>query len=57
MNWKLKSVLGLFALILATQAMAQVTFYEKENFVAAGSRRTMMLKTLCNTDSTTALPR
>jgi uncharacterized protein YcfJ len=32
MKWKLKSVLGGAALILASQAMAQVTFYEGEGF-------------------------
>lgn len=30
MNWKLKSTLGAGALLLATQAAAQVTFYERE---------------------------
>ncbi|MFA6312670.1 MAG: beta/gamma crystallin-related protein [Sterolibacterium sp.] len=32
MNWKLKSALGASALVLATQAMAQITFYEGEGF-------------------------
>jgi uncharacterized protein YcfJ len=32
MNWKLKSALGATALILASQAMAQITFYEGEGF-------------------------
>jgi uncharacterized protein YcfJ len=32
MNWKLKSALGASALVLATQALAQVTFYENEGF-------------------------
>jgi uncharacterized protein YcfJ len=32
MNWKLKSALGVSALVLATQAFAQVTFYENEGF-------------------------
>ena len=32
MNWKLKSALGATALILATQAAAQITFYEGEGF-------------------------
>ncbi len=32
MNWKLKSALGVSALILGAQAMAQVTFYEDEGF-------------------------
>ena len=32
MNWKLKSLLGVSALVLATQAVAQVTFYENEGF-------------------------
>jgi uncharacterized protein YcfJ len=32
MNWKLKSALGATALLLATQAFAQITFYENEGF-------------------------
>ncbi len=32
MNWKLKFSLGTFALVLATQAVAQITFYEAEGF-------------------------
>lgn len=32
MHWKLKSALGAGALLLATQAAAQVTFYEREGF-------------------------
>lgn len=32
MNWKLKTALGATALIFATQAAAQVTFYEGEGF-------------------------
>ena len=32
MAWKLKSALGAAALILASQAMAQITFYEGEGF-------------------------
>lgn len=32
MNWKLKSALGVSALLLTAQAMAQVTFYEGEGF-------------------------
>ena len=32
MNWKLKTALGASALILATQAVAQITFYEGEGF-------------------------
>jgi uncharacterized protein YcfJ len=32
MNWKLKSALGMAAIALATQAAAQVTFYEAEGF-------------------------
>lgn len=32
MNWKLKSALGASALLLATQALAQITFYEAEGF-------------------------
>jgi uncharacterized protein YcfJ len=32
MQWKLKSALGAAALILASQAMAQITFYEGEGF-------------------------
>ena len=32
MNWKLKSALAVSALILATQAAAQITFYEGEGF-------------------------
>jgi len=32
MNWKLKSALGVSALVLGTQAFAQVTFYENEGF-------------------------
>jgi uncharacterized protein YcfJ len=32
MNWKLKSALGVSALVLATQAFAQITFYEGEGF-------------------------
>ena len=32
MNWKLKTALGASALILATQAAAQITFYEGEGF-------------------------
>lgn len=32
MNWKLKSALAASALLLATQALAQVTFYENEGF-------------------------
>lgn len=32
MNMKLKAGLGLFALILTTQAMAQITFYQGEGF-------------------------
>ena len=32
MNWKLKSALGASALLLATQAAAQITFYEGEGF-------------------------
>lgn len=32
MNWKLESALGFFALALATQAFAQITFYEAEGF-------------------------
>ena len=31
MNWKLKFSLGTFALVLATQAVAQITFYEGED--------------------------
>ena len=32
MNWKLKSALGACGLVLATQAAAQITFYEGEGF-------------------------
>ena len=32
MNWKLKSALGVTALVLATQAAAQITFYEHDGF-------------------------
>lgn len=32
MNWKLKAALGATAVLLATQAAAQVTFYEAEGF-------------------------
>ena len=32
MNWKLKSALGVSALLLASQALAQITFYEGEGF-------------------------
>jgi uncharacterized protein YcfJ len=32
MHWKLKSALGVSALIFATQAMAQITFYEGDGF-------------------------
>lgn len=32
MNWKLKSALGMAAIALATQAAAQITFYEGEGF-------------------------
>ena len=32
MNWKLKSALGVSALLLTAQAMAQITFYEGEGF-------------------------
>ena len=32
MNWKLKSALGATALVLATQAVAQITFYEHDGF-------------------------
>ena len=32
MNWKLKSAFAVSALLLATQAMAQITFYEGEGF-------------------------
>ena len=32
MNWKLHSALSVFALVLATQAAAQITFYENEGF-------------------------
>lgn len=32
MNWTLKSAIGVSALILATQATAQITFYEGEGF-------------------------
>ena len=32
MNWKLKSVLGVSALMLSAQAVAQITFYEGEGF-------------------------
>ncbi len=32
MNWKLKSALGVSALLLAAQASAQITFYEGEGF-------------------------
>jgi uncharacterized protein YcfJ len=32
MNWKLKSALGMAAIALATQAAAQITFYENEGF-------------------------
>jgi len=32
MNWKLKCALGVSALVLGTQAFAQVTFYENEGF-------------------------
>ncbi len=31
-NWKLKSALGVSALVLAAQAFAQITFYENEGF-------------------------
>ena len=32
MTWKLHSALSVFALMLATQAAAQITFYENEGF-------------------------
>lgn len=32
MNWKLKTILGVAAFALTTQAMAQITFYEHEGF-------------------------
>jgi uncharacterized protein YcfJ len=32
MKWKLKSVMGAAALVLASQAMAQITFYEHDGF-------------------------
>ncbi|HET7401355.1 MAG TPA: beta/gamma crystallin-related protein [Usitatibacter sp.] len=32
MNWKLRSALGASALLVATQALAQITFYEGEGF-------------------------
>jgi len=32
MKWKLKTVLGASALVLASQAMAQITFYEHDGF-------------------------
>ena len=32
MNWKLRSVLGVSALMLTAQAAAQITFYEGEGF-------------------------
>jgi hypothetical protein len=32
MKWKLKSALGAASLVLASQAMAQVTFYEDDGF-------------------------
>ena len=32
MNWKLKTAMGATALVLATQAAAQITFYEGEGF-------------------------
>jgi hypothetical protein len=32
MNWKLKSAIGVGALLVAAQAAAQVTFYEREGF-------------------------
>ena len=32
MNWKLKSALGATALVLATQAAANITFYEHDGF-------------------------
>ena len=32
MNWKLKAALGATTVLLATQAAAQITFYEHDGF-------------------------
>ena len=32
MNWKLKAALGATTVLLATQAVAQITFYEHDGF-------------------------
>jgi uncharacterized protein YcfJ len=45
MNWKLRNALGVAAIAVATQAAAQVTFYEHENF---GGRSFMAGYTISN---------
>ena len=46
MNWKLTAVLGAATLALATQAMAQITFYEGEGFHGRAFRATGTVQNL-----------